>query len=198
MKEADWEAWRISIGKFLDRQASVVHPEYGPCDGFADGWCSVCEDTFIRLLPKPLAFVGPDPFRGELMKICITGGRDFGSALDEQGNLTSRAISERRQFQQVLDFWLAHFAGGGLELAHGGASGADELATEWAKERRVPVTVFPADWKGLGKVAGPVRNRQLLEAWRPDFVLAFAGGAGTRNCVQTAKLLRIPVLEVGA
>ena len=29
--------------KFLDRQKAEVHPNYGPCDGFANGWCSECK-----------------------------------------------------------------------------------------------------------------------------------------------------------
>lgn len=133
------------------------------------------------------------------MKVAVTGGRLFGAEVDEFGDYTARSLRERRVLQQALDAFLAFFARpGDLLLAHGGANGADALAGAWAGERGVPVTEFKADWKAYGKAAGPVRNRQLLETWRPDFLVAFEGGAGTQNCKQTARLLRIPVLEVVA
>jgi len=47
-----------------------------------------------------------------------------------------------------------------------------------------------------GRAAGPIRNRQMLEEFRPAIVLAFPGGAGTANCVKTARELGILVKEI--
>jgi hypothetical protein len=60
-------------------------------------------------------------------------------------------------------------------LIHGGAKGADAEADRWAKSRRIPVKAYPADWKTLGKKAGPVRNQTMLTEGKPDWVVGFPG-----------------------
>jgi hypothetical protein len=42
---------------------------------------------------------------------------------------------------------------------------------------------FPADWGAHGKAAGHIRNTQMLVEARPALVVAFPGGAGTRNMI---------------
>ena len=71
-------------------------------------------------------------------------------------------------------------------LIHGGARGADSLAGEWAEESGVPVKVYEADWKRLGKAAGFIRNATMLKHGKPDMVIAFPGGPGTDNMVKLA------------
>jgi len=71
-------------------------------------------------------------------------------------------------------------------IIHGGASGADTLAGEWAAVNGCRCEVFPADWSKHGRAAGPIRNRQMIEEGRPDHVLAMAGGAGTQNMISQA------------
>lgn len=72
------------------------------------------------------------------------------------------------------------------ELAHGGAEGADALAGKWAEAKGIPVRVYEADWKREGKSAGPRRNARMLKDFKPDLVIAFAGGAGTADMVKRA------------
>lgn len=56
-----------------------------------------------------------------------------------------------------------------LEVVEGGARGADRIAGEWAKAAatnghpwtHVTHTPFPADWDGLGRRAGPIRNAEM-------------------------------------
>ena len=57
----------------------------------------------------------------------------------------------------------------------GGARGADTFAEEWAKAAGLPCTVYQAYWKGLGRKAGPIRNRRMLDEGLPDLVVAFPG-----------------------
>lgn len=71
-------------------------------------------------------------------------------------------------------------------LIQGGAGGADRLAKVWAEERGVEVLTFPADWKRLGIAAGPRRNQQMIDQGKPDLVIAFPGGAGTRDMMAKA------------
>lgn len=80
-------------------------------------------------------------------------------------------------------------------LIHGDARGADHLAGEWARDRKVPCRRYPADWEKHGKSAGPRRNQQMLDEGRPDLVMAFPGGAGTRDMVTRAKRAGIRVDE---
>lgn len=76
----------------------------------------------------------------------------------------------------------------GIEkIIHGGASGADRCAGQWAKMSNVPVTEFPADWNSEGKAAGPLRNQRMLEEGNPNAVVAFPGGHGTADMCRRAE-----------
>jgi hypothetical protein len=77
-------------------------------------------------------------------------------------------------------------------IAQGDAAGADGLARVWAFERGIPCSGFKADWT-RGKVAGPERNRRMLDEFKPDLVIAFPGGRGTANCIKEARKRNIPV-----
>lgn len=132
------------------------------------------------------------------MKIVVCGGRDYGEERAD-GELTRSAMRERNRLVDVLDRWRWYFVpkGKALALACGGCpTGADMLARQWARDCAIALTVFEADWKQFGKIAGPLRNGQMLGDFQPDFLLAFPGGAGTFNCIQAAKLRSIPVIRV--
>jgi hypothetical protein len=81
-------------------------------------------------------------------------------------------------------------------LIHGGAKGADAEADRWAKSRRIPVKAYPADWKALGKKAGPIRNQTMLEEGKPDWVVGFPGGAGTEDMLRRAKKAGVLISRV--
>lgn len=74
-------------------------------------------------------------------------------------------------------------------VVQGLATGVDENAVRWAIARKVPVASFPADWERFGRKAGPIRNRQMLDAYPDATVLAFPGpkSRGTWDCVRAAK-----------
>lgn len=113
------------------------------------------------------------------MIVTVTGGRDF---------------SDRGFVYYVLDGM--HASERVTTVRQGGGKGLDWWARWWCGDRQVPVQTFQAVWEN-GKRAGPIRNRKMLEA-RPlcDGVVAFPGGKGTQNCVQTARSLGLPVFEV--
>lgn len=80
-------------------------------------------------------------------------------------------------------------------LIHGNASGVDSLAKTWAMTYKIPsVKSYPANWKKHGKSAGFVRNQQMLDEGKPDVVIAFDGGKGTRNMITISKKANIPVV----
>lgn len=74
-----------------------------------------------------------------------------------------------------------------LKIVNGGANGADEISTRWAKENNIYLDIFEADWKTFGKAAGPIRNRLMFETTNPNIIIAFNGGNGTKNMIQLAK-----------
>lgn len=113
------------------------------------------------------------------MIIVVTGGRNY---------------KDKEQVFKALNH--VHARRGISELYHGGCSGADKLAEEWALKNSVPVKCFPADWKKHGKSAGPVRNIEMIRTAKQNGsagLVAFPGGRGTQNAVTTAKMFKINV-----
>lgn len=104
------------------------------------------------------------------MKVLVCGGRDFEDA----------ALVER-----VLDSF--HKQRGLTGIIEGGARGADTLGRLYGERHGVPVTTFHAEWKRLGRAAGPIRNKRMLDEGKPDLVVAFPGGHGTANMIWQAK-----------
>jgi hypothetical protein len=82
-----------------------------------------------------------------------------------------------------------------LTIVHGNCpSGADLHAAKWAHARRIKTDPYVANWTLHGRVAGPLRNRQMVESGA-DLCLAFPYGEsrGTRGCMQLAEAAGIPV-----
>lgn len=80
------------------------------------------------------------------MKLCVFGSRDF---------------ADYPLLKSKLD--AIHSEMSITEIVSGKANGADSLGEKWAKENRVKIAEFPADWDGLGKKAGPIRNEQMAQ-----------------------------------
>lgn len=109
-----------------------------------------------------------------------------------------------REFHDGDTIWTALLPyaqehGDRLEVIHGDARGADRTADAVAHALGVTnVRAFPADWRGHGKAAGPIRNRLMLDE-RPDVVLAFKdyfdwslNRGGTENMVKIASDAGVP------
>lgn len=83
-----------------------------------------------------------------------------------------------------------------VTIVSGGASGVDSVAVEAAKERGMEIIECHADWDGLGRKAGPIRNHQIVMA--ADRVIAFWDGVsrGTLNSVRIAHDIDKPVVVI--
>lgn len=113
------------------------------------------------------------------MKLLVCGGRDFADR-EFVFSCLDRVDRKRRV----------------MLLVHGGATGADALADEWAAARGVARLPFPVpreEWRALGPKAGPMRNARMLAIAAPDGVVAFPGGAGTADMVERAHRAGVPV-----
>lgn len=93
-----------------------------------------------------------------------------------------------------IDHEFLNECAGITEVVSGGARGADICGELWADSRGLPVKVFPADWEGLGKGAGHIRNKQMAEY--ADGAILFPGGTGTANMKQQMLKLNKPVVEL--
>jgi hypothetical protein len=78
------------------------------------------------------------------------------------------------------------------EVYVGDAMGVDRDVWDWAKQRGIKFTRLKAHWDVWGNMAGPVRNGQMLDL-KPDLLIAFPGGTGTKNCITQANERRISV-----
>lgn len=113
-----------------------------------------------------------------MKRILVCGGRDY----DNLGLVLS-VLSERVTSDTVI--------------IEGGASGADFLAKCVGKYLGVDVETYPANWSKYGKAAGMIRNKQMLDEGKPDLVVAFPGGVGTKGMIRLAKEAGVDVLDMG-
>lgn len=82
-------------------------------------------------------------------------------------------------------------------IVQGGATGADQLGKIWAKKNGVhPVTYEPL-WEVNDRKAGNMRNEFMLSDSKPDIVLAFPGGTGTKDMITRAEKAGYEVRRVG-
>jgi hypothetical protein len=73
----------------------------------------------------------------------------------------SRTYNDYNNFCDIMDFIIKEYTNGNIEIVSGGAKGADTLAEKYAKEKQLPITIFPAKWEEYGKSAGFIRNVEM-------------------------------------
>ncbi len=88
-----------------------------------------------------------------------------------------------------------------LVVIEGEATGADTLAREAAECIDAKVDPYPADWDKYGRAAGPIRNKQMLDEGKPEFVIAFldkpeSESRGTANMIKQAMKAKLPVYVI--
>lgn len=73
-------------------------------------------------------------------------------------------------------------------------TGADQVATQWARRNGVGLEVFRASWRTYGKAAGPIRNQAMVDSGA-DLALAFwlPGSKGTTHAMTAARTAGVPV-----
>lgn len=83
------------------------------------------------------------------------------------------------------------------EVVSGGAKGADALGERYARDERLPLKKFLADWTKHGRAAGPIRNRKMADYAEQLIALWDRQSRGTRNMIEVAaeKGLRVVVFD---
>jgi len=112
-----------------------------------------------------------------------------------------------RYFQNVVRLWrvldafhakhtIAGVIEGGSDAVAGEYYGADFWARMWAKAHGIQSMTEFADWDQFGRWAGPKRDKEMIDKYDPEAVIAFPGGAGTANMIKQARAAGIDVHEV--
>lgn len=118
-------------------------------------------------------------------RILICGSRDW----IDIGPIARVLLGAKARFKEVT-------------VVHGGARGADESAAQVCRSHGFEEEAHFADWKGKGRAAGPIRNREMLDSGVHE-VWAFKDGfdwtlrtGGTENMVRIARDAGIPTYVV--
>lgn len=74
--------------------------------------------------------------------------------------------------------------------------GADGLGEKWAEQNNIEVIPYPADWKGLGKKAGPIRNKQMSGVGEALIAFMAPTSKGTKGMVEIMQTKGKPVFVV--
>lgn len=127
------------------------------------------------------------------IRALVCGGRDFG-VQNKDGTKPHALIGHEYDFLRST-LARVHARRTITVVIHGAARGADTLGKEWAEDYNVPTEPYPADWKRYGKIAGRLRNAEMLVKGKPDVVIAFPGGVGTAHMIQIARDADVPVYE---
>ncbi|WP_304526895.1 SLOG family protein [Halomonas sp. I5-271120] len=97
----------------------------------------------------------------------------------------TRHFDDYALMQEKLDFLLQRYSH--IEVISGRSRGADALGETYASERNLDICYMPADWSGLGRPAGPIRNEFM--AWYGTHLTAFWDGVsgGTKGMIRLAE-----------
>jgi len=107
------------------------------------------------------------------MKIAIIGSRTF----NDYDNLVRYIAENINVFRIEL-------------VVSGGAKGTDKLGELFALHNNIPMKIYKPDWRKYGKIAGPIRNKQIVK--EVDIVFAFwdCKSKGTKNAIGLAKTMK--------
>ena len=113
-------------------------------------------------------------------KVIIAGGRDF-----EDYEYMCEELTDL--FYNTIDFKRKE-----IKIITGMAKGADTLAIRYAEEHKMTKILFPANWKAYPRIAGFLRNYDMLNV--ATHLIAFWDGksSGTKHMIDIAQEKGIP------
>jgi hypothetical protein len=108
----------------------------------------------------------------------------------------SRGFTDYELMCRELDtlFWESdEFGYKDIKIVSGMADGADSLAIRYADERELTKILFPANWKSYHRIAGFLRNEDMLSVATHLVVFWDGKSNGTRHMIEIAKKKGIPI-----
>lgn len=116
------------------------------------------------------------------MRLIIAGSRHLSPA----PKFVNQCVrSCEREFKQVV-----------TSVITGGAEGVDAAGAAWARDYRVPVRVYHADWKRYGPAAGPIRNRKMASIADALLLIWDGRSRGSASMLDFARKFGLRVYEV--
>jgi hypothetical protein len=76
----------------------------------------------------------------------------------------------------------------------GTARGADQLGEQWAREHKIPIIKFPANWDRDGKAAGYKRNEVMANNAEALIAIWDKTSKGTEHMINIAKRKGLKIL----
>ena len=129
------------------------------------------------------------------MRVIIAGGRDFNDFKLLESNINK--IFKQLSDEKLISIYVNE---SNIEIICGKARGADTLGEQFAKEYKLSIKYFPADWNTYGKSAGYRRNAEMANYAKEDngVLIAFWDGKskGTKHMIDIAKNSGIRVFVV--
>jgi YspA, cpYpsA-related SLOG family len=114
------------------------------------------------------------------MRVLVCGGRDF-----DDSALLGSVLDELNRTKTIIC------------VMEGDARGADRLAGQWARKNHIDLKVFVPEYDQFGaRLAPPLRNQRILDEAKPDLVVVFPGGDGTKDMVRRAVKAGVAIHEV--
>jgi len=95
----------------------------------------------------------------------------------------SRNIKDELFIYEVLNSYKAKIT----VLISGGAKGVDTIAENWAKANDITIEVHSPDWKKLGKSAGIIRNRLIVNNCQECLAFWDGNSKGTKSTIEMCK-----------
>jgi hypothetical protein len=91
-------------------------------------------------------------------------------------------------------FWdSCEFEDRDIKVVSGMVDGADSLAIRYADERKLTKILFSANWKSYHRIAGFLRNEDMLSVATHLVVFWDGKSNGTRHMIEIAKKKGIPI-----
>lgn len=183
------EEFQIVLNAFLKLREKYISGKYEylvfPKNGLGTGLAQLQDRS-----PKILALINSqiELFKNTQpnseKKIIIAGSRNFENYeyLEEQTKNLIKSLNVNNALITIIS---------------GKAQGADTLGERFAKENKLSLLEFPADWEKYGKKAGYLRNAEMAN--HATHLLAFWNGSspGTKHMIDiaTQKNLTVKVCE---
>jgi hypothetical protein len=79
------------------------------------------------------------------------------------------------------------------EVVSGGCRGVDTLGERWAMTHSLPVARFPANWHRFGRMAGPLRNSEMIAYAEAAIVVRYLDSKGSADLEYKARNCHMPV-----
>ena len=113
----------------------------------------------------------------DLMKVIIAGERDYPLQYRD-------LVIATRESKFVI-----------TEVVSGHGGNVDLGGEAWAKNHKIPVSLFSADWDLYGRNAGPMRNAEMA-CYADALILIWTGkGRGSADILRKCRLRNLPVYE---